>query len=534
VLFRSRTKDCFCSSSRTEKLLSIVLFCSHLYSRLAEPAQIAVADPFVFKMAEVKESKLADKPKPSNLMLNPMKGFADGMKKVTDSVAATMKVPMSSKPKHDVDFIPKSIPSPQVTDRAAQLNEGASGLSEDEQSNQMTAFTAAMKEAFLCVPRETKRVFNGIGIGEGKVYRKVQGRFIASNDTELPVDNDADEACHLPVVAPDAKLQEMNVIIKKKIKGVAIPEFYDMTWAEKTPFYANWLEASGKMDIKVGAWQEGEVKGTWCGETYQRQRITTFQFQRTTHLYTGPPIANVTHTQYCRVEASDKCVLSMTMEMEGIPFADCFKVEVRWVATRVGSKDINIQVGLFVNFVTSTLLANQIRAGTTEETTKSQLSLFNAVLHACCDVVDSVAVIENEETKEKEIEKESDKCFPFPKFLMSLVGASRKDDIALSVKSAMSKLKEIQTKLETSKETLDERDVMRSELAQAHSAIDKLLHQVTEGKANSNMTFYISPWIFFFAAMLTFLIGQWTGSQGTVHTCCAVMAEIVPSITFQG
>jgi hypothetical protein len=55
------------------------------------------------------------------------------------------------------------------------------------------------------------------------------------------------------------------------------------------------------------------------------------------------------------VDGEDRCILAMTVEMDGIPFADCFNVEIRWVASRVKSNDLLIEVGLFVNFIKSTL-----------------------------------------------------------------------------------------------------------------------------------------------------------------------------------
>jgi hypothetical protein len=80
----------------------------------------------------------------------------------------------------------------------------------------------------------------------------------------------------------------------------------------------------------------------------------TFKFVRTSAL-TGPPVADVKHTQLCRIEGDEKFVLAMTIEMGGIPFSDCFHVEIRWVATRVGKKKMKIKVGLFVNFIKSTM-----------------------------------------------------------------------------------------------------------------------------------------------------------------------------------
>lgn len=56
----------------------------------------------------------------------------------------------------------------------------------------------------------------------------------------------------------------------------------------------------------------------------------------------GPPVAGVTQSHYCRVEANNKCVVAMNVKIDGIQYADTFRVEVRWVARRVGANDIQV------------------------------------------------------------------------------------------------------------------------------------------------------------------------------------------------
>ena len=163
----------------------------------------------------------------------------------------------------------------------------------------------------------------------------------------------------LPPVPPDETLKKMDIIISKRLKGLTVQQFHDTVWKEDPdkPLYRKWLDASGKNDIEIQDWQimDDDVKGLWDGESYQKERTVNFQFTRTTHLYTGPPIASVKHTQWCRVD-DDECVLAMQIEMQGIPFADCFNVQIRWVVTRMGTDtDLKIQVGLFVNFVQQTM-----------------------------------------------------------------------------------------------------------------------------------------------------------------------------------
>ena len=83
--------------------------------------------------------------------------------------------------------------------------------------------------------------------------------------------------------------------------------------------------------------------------------MVSFVFDKNIPMRAGPTVAKVQNTEYCRVDGIDKCVMQRTVAMDGVPFSDCFNVEVRWVATRSGKNDIALQVGLFVNFIKSTM-----------------------------------------------------------------------------------------------------------------------------------------------------------------------------------
>ena len=193
-------------------------------------------------------------------------------------------------------------------------------------------------------------------------------------------------------VPPDATLKKMEILLTRTVKNVSIRNFYENVWSEgqKTdakPFYKPFLEDLGSMSVVVGDWEfakdDDSYKNEWCGESYQQRRKIRFEFKRTTHLYVGPPIAIVHQTHHCRCEGEDKCVVSMTGEMEGIPYADCFAVEVRWVATRLNELDLKIEVGLFVNFKKSTMFAKQIRTGTVSETKPIHAKLLDQAIKSC-------------------------------------------------------------------------------------------------------------------------------------------------------
>ena len=75
-------------------------------------------------------------------------------------------------------------------------------------------------------------------------------------------------------------------------------------------------------------------------------------------------MAQVSHMHQGRVEYDHdnddipiRCILAMTVEMQGIPFAECFNVQIRWVVTRdsADEKTLHVQAGLFVNFLQHTM-----------------------------------------------------------------------------------------------------------------------------------------------------------------------------------
>jgi hypothetical protein len=218
----------------------------------------------------------------------------------------------------------------------------------------------------------------------------------------------------------------------------------------------------------------------------------------------------------------------MQIEMQGIPFADCFNVQIRWVATRMGTeKDLKIQVGLFVNFVKQTVyvcvcyhlsasviglllslhhhilffllvfidliscrlvhscrLAGKIRSGTSEETTKTQLSLFQAIKEACSEVAggaleegddDDMVVCDDEDMEAG--------CFQFNHLLLQWFGNHRNDKVSKQAKSAESKLKKIQDVWDSLEQDDSTDHVVESELTDIHASLDKILKQLEVNKS---------------------------------------------------
>ena len=85
--------------------------------------------------------------------------------------------------------------------------------------------------------------------------------------------------------------------------------------------------------------------------------MISYKFKRTTHLYIGPPIASVTEIQYTRVEKDDTFLLASNVKIDGVPYADTFTVEYRWVGQKmdIGTTCLHVQVGVFVNFKKSSM-----------------------------------------------------------------------------------------------------------------------------------------------------------------------------------
>lgn len=234
----------------------------------------------------------------------------------------------------------------------------------------------------------------------------------------------------------------MDPVLSKRLKGVSLKHFYDMCWSEGSgdtggsPFYHKFLESKNSHDISVGDWEvtEGLIH-PWSGEKMDQKRIVKYKFTRTTHLYVGPPIAGVTQTQYCRMEGDDKFVLTMTVEMDGIPYADCFAVEVRWVARRAG-KDLVIDVGVFVDFKKSTVLKAKIQSGTITETKPIHFSLFDAAKDACGAGDDGED--EDEENGEKETREGASKSMAI-RILQMLLSLLKRLVTSSPVKAFVSK-----------------------------------------------------------------------------------------------
>lgn len=165
-------------------------------------------------------------------------------------------------------------------------------------------------------------------------------------------------------------------------------------------FYGPYLEKKKSEKVKVGPWEKRRHEHKFSKETFTHKRVATFDYPRTTHLWMGPPLAGVTQMHYARIDGEARCIVAMTVEMNGIPYADVFAVEVRWVATNVADRVIEVEVGVSVDFKKNSMFKGQIRSGTEEETGAIHLALFEEMKERVAQIVaESGLVVEQAVTE---------------------------------------------------------------------------------------------------------------------------------------
>ena len=266
--------------------------------------------------------------------------------------------------------------------------------------------------------KEEKHLFTTVLMHRKEVIEKIQlaiASVTLSKKVEEFDDNTAKDSSggeqgaknRVPLfrMPPDPILQKMTKIAKQKLQGVSLQDYYEVAWSEgvncdKKPMYGPFLESCGKNNVHVNQWETGgEYNGEWCGETYSQQRFVTFNFMKQT---IGQTLVEVKHTQRCRRLNNDQCIVHMTLEMKGFPYADCFVVEVRHVASRVGENDLQVEIGLFVKFLKSCMFESKIRSNTEAETTKAQVDLLGRIVQGCEPYAKKVVGVPEEETDEEE------------------------------------------------------------------------------------------------------------------------------------
>ena len=297
------------------------------------------------------------------------------------------------------------------------------GVSDEGGDNNKVAEEGADATVGTLLKNKLKTATEAVAEGAGNVVNKIHiARNSSQNDVDESKDRHHEEEEEEEGTATEEKrfkmprddvLKKMILIGKQKIRGVSIQDYYEVAWSEgqdcdKEPVYAPFLTSCGKNNVKVEPWEsneDGGYKGEWCGETYDQQRIVTFDFMKKT---IGETLVSVQHTQRCRRIDNDRCIVHMTLDMNGFPFSDCFVVEVRHVASRVGENDILVEIGLFVRFLKSCMFESKIRTNTTAETTKLQMDLLALIIKGCKPYAKEVAENDKEDDDDDEEEDEDE------------------------------------------------------------------------------------------------------------------------------
>ena len=184
-------------------------------------------------------------------------------------------------------------------------------------------------------------------------------------------------------------------------------DYYEVAWSEgqnskKPAIYGPFLASFGKNNVVVSPWEEGRFQGAWCEQNYTHQRLITFNFMKQT---IGQTLVEVKHTQRLIRDKDDRCIVHISMEMKGFPYADCFVVEVRHVASRIGKQDLIVQVGMYVRFVKGCLFEGKIRNNTGTETSNAQGELLKRICEGCKEY--AVEVVTEEEDQSDGLTDES-------------------------------------------------------------------------------------------------------------------------------
>jgi hypothetical protein len=158
-----------------------------------------------------------------------------------------------------------------------------------------------------------------------------------------------------------------------------------------TVWYGNWLSETGRSRVDVAAWIEEEALDDYSGETFSHSRTVTSRFDKSTYTTKNDPSSSVVlavqkQAQYCRVDAQSSSVIwSTTTTVEGMPFADSWRVHVRWVISPVEDEAVLVEIGYAIEVVKPFMMESQLRSKAMIRVLERQIHLlrvFRTVLKA--------------------------------------------------------------------------------------------------------------------------------------------------------
>lgn len=255
---------------------------------------------------------------------------------------------------------------------ASQVNNAAHKMAQGTQDVVVTPTKAAVKQT----TKQLKAAAETAGSLMSLPLSKKSQKSIAAAD---PLSSN-DKAMALP---PDEHISQMDILFTKQLANLSPNNWFANFWSN-LDCYQEYYRTCGKQDIAISAWEEGEgenaIANPYDNENYTHRRTVQFHFEKNIMGRNLSP--QVSMVEHARVD-ENRCVVANSTDCRGVPFGDAFQVQLRWVATRVGENDLLLQLGLYVLFSKSVLVAGQIRSATRSESIEAQEKMYEAMKEAC-------------------------------------------------------------------------------------------------------------------------------------------------------
>ena len=274
---------------------------------------------------------------------------------------------------------------------------------------------------------------------------------------------------------PDEQLQSMDILYTKQLANTSPNDWFNNFWKDAVVYEEFW-QAAGKQDIVISEWQQqvedgAAIQNPYDNEDYTHRRTVSFRFTKTIMGRSLTP--ETTTLEHCRLSA-DRCVATASTEAAGVPFGDAFLVQLRWVGTRVGTNDLMLQLGLYVLFRKSVLVAGQIRSASREESLATQLELFETMKKACGAQESTVQVGVEEDLGQDVVRL--DRCIKPPmNLLRSCIPRAPEQIFTDDLDREVFEVREMLHTLAESALVDEQRAMIRAALATVNDALDEIL-----------------------------------------------------------
>lgn len=180
----------------------------------------------------------------------------------------------------------------------------------------------------------------------------------------------------------DEQMSQMDVLFTKQLANLSPNDWFTNFWSN-LECYQEYYRDCNKQDIVISAWEEGDaISNPHDNENYTHRRTVQFHFEKNIMgRNLSPQVSMVEHARV--TNDKNRCVVTSSTNCTGVPFGDAFQVQLRWVATRVGDSDLLLQLGLYIMFSKSVLVAGQIKSAARSESMEAQQKMFDAMKEAC-------------------------------------------------------------------------------------------------------------------------------------------------------